>query len=76
MNYIAKMSQVEYERLLNGLAGAIRTQRRFITIIGIERVNNAVTRYKVKLKGTYYPYMVEENFTHLGNLYLNLGLVI
>ena len=70
------LTQIEYERLLNRLAGAIRTQRRFITIVSAERVSAFITRYKVKRQGSYNCYLVEETFTHCGNIYLNLGLVI
>ena len=70
-------SQIEYERLLNGLAGALQTQRRFIKILSCESVNPFVMRFTVKRKGDYYPYLIEE-ITNLKSrrLYLILGVVI
>lgn len=70
------LTQKEYERLLNNLAGAIQTQRRFITILSAEQKMATVTRYTVKRQGSYYPYVVEEIFTCCGKIYLNLGLLI
>ena len=77
MNELNKLTQKEYERLLNRLAGAIQTQRRFIEIISTERVNFFVTRFKVKRKGVYYSYLIEERSDLQGKrIYLNLGFVI
>lgn len=76
MNELAKLTQKEYERLLNRLAGAIQTQRRFITILSTETVNAIATRFKVKRQGTYYPYLIEQVLTRTGYIYLNLGFVI
>lgn len=70
------LTQGEYERLLSRLAGAVQTQRRFIEIISAKRVNNVTTRYEVKRQGAYHHYLIEEVFTHTGNIYLNLGLII
>ncbi len=77
MDELAKLTQGEYEYLLTRLAGAIQTQRRFIEIIACERVNFFVERYKVKCKGVYYPYLIEELSDIKGkSIFLNLGLVI
>lgn len=66
------LTQTEYERLLNRLAEAIQTQRRFITILSAERVNSVSTRYTVKCKSSYYPYLLED----MGFCVLNWGLII
>lgn len=66
------LTQNEYERLLNGLAGAIQTQRRFIEIISAERASNGCMRYKVKRQGSYYLYLIEE----MKYCFYNLGLII
>ena len=77
MNELKYLSQKEYERLLSGLASAIQTQRRFIIIVGAERVNEFAVRYKVKRTGDSYPYLIEVlSNLKCGNVYLNLGLVI
>lgn len=76
MQDIQKMTQTEYERLLSRLAEAVQTQRRFITILSLERVNSVATRYKVKRQGAYYPYLIEEVFTGAKYIYLNLGVII
>lgn len=71
------LTQFEYERLLSRLAGAIRTQKRFITIESAEQVNVNVIRYTVKRQGSFYPYLIEEQeYKPLRKTYLNLGLVI
>lgn len=70
------MTQKEYERLLNGLAGAIQTQRRFITIVSSKKLDLCTTQYVVKRQGEYYPYKIEEIFMRRGYIYLNLGLII
>lgn len=70
------LTQIGYDRLLSRLAEVIHTQRRFITIISSEQISPVAIRYKVKRKGAYYPYLIEQVFTSAGYIYLNLGLVI
>ncbi len=76
MDELEGLTQKQYEQLMSRLAGAMQTQRRFITLVGAERVSAVVTRYKVKRQGEYYPYLIEETFTRVGNIYLNLGVLI
>ncbi len=72
------LTQVEYERLLSNLAGAIHTQRRFIEIEDvIRRTDGSRTCYRVKRKGVYYLYLIEERSDLKGKrTFLNLGFVI
>lgn len=70
------MTQKEYERLLGGIAGAIGTQRRFITIESEMRISESTMRYVVKRKGSYYRYKIEEISIPCGKKYKNLGLII
>lgn len=77
MTELAKLTQKEYERLLSSLAGAIQTQRRFIEIENVIRGTNGRTCYRVKRKGVYYSYMIEERSDLQGKrLYSNLGFVL
>ena len=78
MNELARLTQGEYEYLLNRLAGAIQTQRRFIEIEDvIRRTDGSCTCYWVKRKGVYYSYMIEERSDLKGKrTFLNLGFVI
>ncbi len=77
MNELARLTQSEYEYLLNRLAGAIQTQRRFIEIENVIRGTNGRTCYRVKRKGVYYSYMIEERSDLKGKrTFLNLGFVI
>lgn len=78
MNELAKLTQKEYERLLNNLAGAIQTQRRFIEIEDvIRRTDGSRVCYRVKRKGVYYSYLIEERANSQGKrLYSNLGFVL
>lgn len=69
-------TQNEYNRLLSGLAHAMRTHRRLITILGAERINDKRTRYFVKKQGVYYPYVVEETLACSGVCYVNMGFKI
>lgn len=66
------LTQSEYTRLLSRLAGAIRTQRKYITIISAERVSSISVRYTVKCKSSYYPYLLED----MGFCVINWGLII
>ena len=76
MDELKSLSQIQYNALMSRLAGALHTQRKFITVVGVERVNVIATRYTVKRKGAYYPYLIEETLTRVGKIYLNLGVVI
>lgn len=78
MNELAKLTQKEYERLLNRLASTIQTQRRFIEIEDvIRRTDGSRMCYRVKRKGVYYSYLIEERTDLQGKrLYLNLGFLI
>ena len=76
MEELDSLTQTQYDKLMSRLADVIHTQRQYIEILSAERVNSCVTRFKVKRKGEYYPYLIEENFTRVGNIYLNLGLVL
>lgn len=78
MNELAKLTQKEYERLLNRLASTIQTQRRFIEIEDvIRRTDGSRMCYRVKRKGVYYSYLIEERTDLQGKrLYLNLGVLI
>ncbi len=58
MKDIAQMSQNSFDRLLNQLAGVLRTQRRFIKIVSEQRIDPCLVHYRVKVKGTYYLYSV------------------
>lgn len=66
------LTQTEYEKLLSRLAGAIQTQRRFITIINAERKNDITVRYIVKCNGAYYPYLIED----IAGICVNFGVII
>lgn len=78
MTELNKLTQTEYDRLLNRLAGVLQTQRGFIEIEDVTRRNDASrVCYRVKRKGVYYSYMIEERSDLQGNrLYQNLGFVI
>ena len=78
MAKLGQLTQQEYERLLNCLAGVIQTQRRFIEIEDvIRRTDGSCTCYRVKRKGVYYSYMIEERSDLKGKrTFLNLGFVI
>lgn len=71
------LTQIEYERLLSRIAGAMNTQRRFIEIISAEAINSNCKRYRVKRKGSYYHYLVDEiGVAPFGFVYVNKGLII
>ena len=78
MEKLGKLTQKEYERLLNCLAGVIQTQRRFIELeCVIRRTDGSRVCYKVKRKGVYYSYLIEERSDLKGKrTFLNLGFVI
>lgn len=78
MNELTKLTQKEYEQLLNRLASTIQTQRRFIEIeCVIRRTDGSRVCYRVKRKGVYYSYMIEERSDLKGKrTFLNLGFVI
>lgn len=48
------MTQLQYERLLNNLARALRTQRRFITLVRSVPLDNGDMAHSVNLRGYYY----------------------
>lgn len=58
MKDISEMSQFTYERLLTAIAGALRTQRRFLTIESETRIAPHIVQYKVKRRGSYHRYLV------------------
>ena len=76
MDELKRLPQKQYDKLLSRLAEAVQTRRNYITVVGVERINPVVTRYKVKRKGDGYPYLIEENFMLRGNIYLNLGVCL
>lgn len=69
-------TQNEYNLLLSGLAHAIQTHRRLITILGAERIDDKKTCYVVKKKGVYYPYVIEEIRAYADVYYVNMGFKI
>ena len=73
---IQKMTQVEYDRLLSRLAGAMNTQRRFIAIIGVERVAENIMEYRIKRQGAYNISVIEEKRIGANVFYFNKGLII
>ena len=73
MDELKRLSQVQYDYLMSRLAGSLHTQRKYIKVIGVERVNAVVSRYNVKRQGEFYPYLIEETFAGIGNIYLILG---
>ncbi len=70
------LTQFEYERLLSRLAGAMNTQRRFITIVCAERVTENITRYRIKRQGAYNHSIIEEKRIGANVFYFNKGLII
>lgn len=70
------LTQFEYERLLSRLAGAMNTQRRFITIISAERVTENITLYRIKRQGAYNHSLIEEKRIGANVFYFNKGLII
>lgn len=73
---LSGLTQFEYERLLSRLAGALYTQRRFITIISAERVTENITEYRVKRQGAYNHSVIEEKRIGANVFYFNKGLII
>ena len=47
------MTQIEYDKLMNALARAIHTQRRFIELLRSAPLSDSKTAYFVKLRGFY-----------------------
>ena len=76
MKDIQKLTQLEYERLLSSLAGAIHTQRRFITIISVDRVAENIALYRIKRQGAYNHSLIEEKRVGVNVYYRNKGLII
>ena len=77
MDELKRLSQIQYNSLMSRLAGALHTQRKLITVVGVKRASNGLANfYKVKRKGEYYPYLIEETLTRAGNIYSNLGVII
>lgn len=76
MKSIKEMSQVGYERLLNTIASALQTQRRFIKIETEEYIEPAYVRYKVKRRGEFHRYLVTA--LEVGNrvIFKNVGVII
>ena len=70
------LTQFEYERLLSRLAGAMNTQRRFITIISAERVAENVTKYRIKRQGAYNHSIIEEKRIGANVFYSHKVLII
>ena len=70
------LTQSEYTRLLSCLAGAIRTQRKYITIISAEVISETRTRYRVKRAGAYNHYLIDEIGYKPFVVYSNMGLII
>lgn len=54
MKDINSMSQIEYDRLMNTLSRALRTQRRFVTLCGKIPLDDGKVAYSVKLRGFGY----------------------
>lgn len=73
---LSGLTQFEYERLLSRLAGALYTQRRFITIISAERVAENITEYRVKRQGAYNHSLIEEKRIGANVFYFYKGLII
>lgn len=48
------LTQMQYERLLNTLARALHTQRRFVTLCGQIPLDGGKVAYSVKLRGFGY----------------------
>ncbi len=70
------LTQIEYERLLDKLARAIGSCRRFIKIIGAECTDDNTTLYSVKRQGAFNLYVIKEIKTCAGTAYKNMGLQI
>ena len=47
------MTQIEYDKLMNTLARALRTQRRFIELLRSVPLSDGKTAYLVKFRGFY-----------------------
>ena len=76
MEILSGLTQLEYERLLNRLAGAMNMQRRFITIISADRVAENITEYRVKRQGAFNHSLIEEKRIGVNVFYFNKGLII
>lgn len=76
MKDISEMSQFDYERLLNAVAGVLRAQRRFITIESEKLVAPHTVRYKVKRRGAYNRYLVSASDFSGRIVAKNMGVII
>ena len=73
---LSGLTQFEYERLLSRLAGAMNTQRRFITIVSADRVAENITEYRVKRQGAFNHSLIEEKRIGANVFYSHKGLII
>ena len=69
------LTQAQYTQLLNGLARAVRMQRKYITIVSAERINELTTRFRIKLQGAYTHLLVDE-IKLSTPVYISMGLII